>query len=233
MSYTYEYKLQGNNQDSWKRTDTVTGHVDMVYINPTIIESTVYNANDQPVQLPEGGGGAWGSITGTLTSQTDLQNALNSKQATLVSATNIKTVNGSSLLGSGDLVIGGAVVITSFEQNLGSTPTWRGKFTVVDAAVNTSTKIQIWQRFAALTGKGTRADENEMDTLIVNAEAGTGQFTVYWQTQPQYITSRILREGNAVRTSASALTPYQDAFIYGTKRIGKVKGNFKFNYIIA
>jgi len=35
------------------------------------------------------------------------QTALNAKQATLVSATNIKTINGSSILGSGDLVVGG------------------------------------------------------------------------------------------------------------------------------
>jgi hypothetical protein len=47
----------------------------------------------------------WGSITGTLSSQTDLQTALNGKQATLVSGTNIKTVNGNSLLGSGDLTL--------------------------------------------------------------------------------------------------------------------------------
>lgn len=39
-------------------------------------------------------------------SQTDLQNALNAKQATLVNQTNIKSVNGSSLLGSGDLSVG-------------------------------------------------------------------------------------------------------------------------------
>lgn len=35
------------------------------------------------------------------------QTALNAKQDTLVSATNIKTINGSSVLGSGDLVVGG------------------------------------------------------------------------------------------------------------------------------
>lgn len=48
---------------------------------------------------------AWGSITGTLSNQTDLQSALDSKQATLVSGTNIKTINGSTLLGSGDLTV--------------------------------------------------------------------------------------------------------------------------------
>jgi hypothetical protein len=35
------------------------------------------------------------------------QTALNAKQATLVSGTNIKTVNGTTLLGSGDLVVSG------------------------------------------------------------------------------------------------------------------------------
>ena len=83
-----------------------------------------------------GGGATWGSITGTLSAQSDLASALAGKQAagsyaasvhshsisdvtglqtaldskgdTLVSGTSIKTVNGSSLLGSGDLVIGGS-----------------------------------------------------------------------------------------------------------------------------
>jgi hypothetical protein len=56
-----------------------------------------------------GGGAVWGAITGTLSDQTDLQAELDAKQATLVSATNIKTINGSSLLGAGDLTISSAV----------------------------------------------------------------------------------------------------------------------------
>lgn len=48
---------------------------------------------------------SWGSISGTLSNQTDLQNALNAKQDTLVSGTNIKTINSSSILGSGNLSI--------------------------------------------------------------------------------------------------------------------------------
>jgi hypothetical protein len=52
---------------------------------------------------------AWGSITGILSNQTDLQSALNAKQATLVSGTNIKTINGSSILGSGNLIVSSGV----------------------------------------------------------------------------------------------------------------------------
>ena len=48
-------------------------------------------------------GASWGAITGTLSSQTDLQNALNAKQNTLVSGTSIKTLEGQSLLGSGNI----------------------------------------------------------------------------------------------------------------------------------
>jgi hypothetical protein len=48
---------------------------------------------------------SWGSIGGTLSNQTDLQNALNAKQDTLVSGTNIKTINSNSILGSGNLSI--------------------------------------------------------------------------------------------------------------------------------
>ena len=62
-----------------------------------------------------GGGGStvWGGITGTLSSQTDLNTALSGKQATLVSGTNIKTVGGVSLLGSGDIAVGGTGTVTS------------------------------------------------------------------------------------------------------------------------
>jgi hypothetical protein len=121
----------------------------------TINGASVLGSGDLTVS---GSGAAWGAITGTLADQSDLQTALDgkqasgsyltttgngsgltnltksqvglgnvdntsdaakpvstatqtaldAKQATLVSATNIKTVNGSSLLGSGNLAISGA-----------------------------------------------------------------------------------------------------------------------------
>lgn len=47
----------------------------------------------------------WGNITGNISRQDDLQAALNNKQDTLVSSSNIKTINNQSLLGSGNLQI--------------------------------------------------------------------------------------------------------------------------------
>lgn len=48
-----------------------------------VIYTTDGNGIVQPVSVGGGGGGAWGSITGTLSDQTDLQAALDAKQATL------------------------------------------------------------------------------------------------------------------------------------------------------
>jgi len=52
---------------------------------------------------------------------TATQTALNAKQDTLVSGTNIKTINGASVLGSGDLVVGGTTTLT-----VGTTPITSG-----------------------------------------------------------------------------------------------------------
>lgn len=53
-----------------------------------------------------GGGGTitWGAITGTLSNQTDLQTALNNK----ISTGGLKTVNGNTLEGSGNIAISGS-----------------------------------------------------------------------------------------------------------------------------
>lgn len=67
--------------------------------NLSIDENNVLNASGGG----EGGGVNWGDIGGTLTDQTDLSTALNGKQATLVSGTNIKSINSTSLLGAGNV----------------------------------------------------------------------------------------------------------------------------------
>lgn len=54
-------------------------------------------------------------IPGANYTKATLDNALNSKQSTLVSGTNIKTVNGTSLLGSGNIAIAGNIAINSID----------------------------------------------------------------------------------------------------------------------
>ena len=67
----------------------------------TINGSTVLGSGNLQITTTD----QWGDISGTLSNQTDLQNELNDKQDNLVSGTNIKSINGSTVLGSGDLVI--------------------------------------------------------------------------------------------------------------------------------
>ena len=105
-----------------KKTDfPATGDVDVIYIDSSTNKPYRYDDYYYPISSAEvnlwgalgsvskggggGGGASWGSITGTLSSQTDLQTALDSKQDDLVSGTNIKTINSTSLLGSGDVAV--------------------------------------------------------------------------------------------------------------------------------
>ena len=63
------------------------------------------------------------SLSETLQSyatKTEVTNGLATKQATLVSGTNIKTINGESILGSGDITIKGGTVTISMNSNLGN-----------------------------------------------------------------------------------------------------------------
>lgn len=62
----------------------------------------------------------WGDITGTLSDQTDLNTALGGKQETLVSGTNIKTINGSSILGSGDIEVASDIELTAHKNTNGN-----------------------------------------------------------------------------------------------------------------
>ena len=91
---------------------------------------------------------AWGAISGTLSAQTDLQAALDAKQATLVSGTNIKTLNGSTILGSGDLVISASAAWGGITGTLSSQTDLQ---TALNAKANTSS-------LAAVATSGSAAD---------------------------------------------------------------------------
>jgi hypothetical protein len=83
--------------------------------------------------------GTAATITGDISESqvTNLVSDLAAKQSTLVSGTNIKTINGSSILGSGDLVIsgGGGVDATALHQTGNET------FTGIKSAINTTNTV--------------------------------------------------------------------------------------------
>ena len=102
---------------------------------------------------------AWGAITGTLASQTDLQSALDAKQVALVSGANIKTVNGSNILGAGDLVVSSSIADGDKGDITvsGSGATW-----TIDNAVVTNAKLADMPtaRFKGRTTAGTGEPED-------------------------------------------------------------------------
>jgi hypothetical protein len=101
--------------------------------------------------------------------------APSAKQDTLVSTTNIKTINGSSVLGAGNLVVSGSGgdVITAATVSV-ATPALETSVTVVDAAVTATDRIVVtWGNCVA-----TDANGPSMGQVAFNAIASAGSFTL-------------------------------------------------------
>lgn len=126
-----------------------------------------------------GTGTANGTNTGDNATNTQYSGLAASKQDTLVSGTNIKTINGSSVLGSGDLTVSSAASIPQTEIDFGSTPVYEKSFTVTDANVGVGSKLIGGIAYVAPTGRDL--DEVEMEPFNVRFAPGDGSFTVWAQ----------------------------------------------------
>ncbi len=164
----------------------VVSKIPLSLINQNLILTgpnlTISGAGGNTVDLSTlGGGGAWGSIIGTLSNQADLQAALDAKQNNLVSATNIRTINGLDILGSGDLVV---TASGSEANDLTAGVTWAN---IPDANVPLTavkqhegllaiTESQITDLahndLNALRTDGTRAMTNDLSTGSNNIDMG-------------------------------------------------------------
>lgn len=112
------------------------------------------------------GGGVWGSITGTLANQTDLVSALSGKQDSLVSGTSIKTINGTSLLGSGNIVISGGGASAPIDEIVFGT----------GASVGSTSKF--YRTSTVGTGEGQTIFGNSLTTSILNYRTDTESMVV-------------------------------------------------------
>jgi hypothetical protein len=115
VSFFINGAQQGYNKTSFNCTTIINDTTGFAFVSvaalKTFLSSNLGSGNSGLVSA------AWGDIIGTLSSQIDLQIALDSKENTLVSGSNIKTINGSTILGSGNLTIGGgALVKTEFAE---------------------------------------------------------------------------------------------------------------------
>lgn len=126
---------------------------------------------------------AWGGVTGNLSDQTDLTNALNGKQDSLVSGINIKTINNTSLLGSGNISVPTSIsdltddtatypidkAESVVDNNSGSLTFWSGTKAEYDAIV-TKDADTLYNITDDNTPDAYQAyTKSEVDTLIQNS----------------------------------------------------------------
>ena len=98
-----------NTSDATKNAASVTLTNKTIALGSNTISGTIaeFNAALTDGDFATGGGTATGTNTGDNATNTQYSGLAASKQDTLVSGTNIKTLNGSTILGAGDLAVAG------------------------------------------------------------------------------------------------------------------------------
>jgi hypothetical protein len=149
-----------------------------------------------------GGGVAWGAITGTLSAQTDLQSALNAKQDTLVSGTNIKTVNNVSLLG------GGNVSLTPFKQNTTSALTGTTAETLITSILIPANTFQAndWLRWVASINATNNANSKILKFYFNTTASLSGATQVAQRQLTNVVTQPVIRNMFFVNSISSQKT---------------------------
>jgi hypothetical protein len=131
--------------------------------------------------------------------------------------------------------VAGGATVTVYEANLGGigSESWRGRFTIVDAAISGTSKVMIQQAPGPYTNKGTLADEVEMDPIWCVAYPGAGSCVVYWRTMTHL--AQDMSEIKGTQPVGSANTQHgQPSYSVPVQRVlGKVRGNVKFQYSVA
>ena len=141
------------------------------------------------------------------------KNTLDTKQATLVSGTNIKTINNNSLLGSGNIDIqGGSIdIVTSWETTLSDTKVPSEKLT----------KNTIDTKVDKVTGKGLSTEDytSSEKSKLAGIETGANNYTHPTSKQCNYApdlsnyvqkssTTGLLKNDGTVMTSGTGSTNY-------------------------
>lgn len=109
---------------------------------------------------------------------------------TINSATNYTLTTGNTVTvqsnGTDYEIVGtaGETVLTTVEKSLGNVPRTSGKFTITGlSGLTTNKPVSITQAVGPYTGKGTLADEAEMDGVTVSASVTSATtITAYWNS---------------------------------------------------
>jgi len=153
---------------------------------------------------------------------TATQTALNAKQDTLVSATNIKTINGTTLLGSGDLVVGSSSGIFGI-ANASGVYTYYATFTLAMAAATSGQTIEM---FADVTETGA-VEITLKDGVNINGNGHTytlnnsGTSNAFKVTNSTSIDCSILNL-NVIRIGSTLLQSTNACLYSGTSTSGNI-----------
>ncbi|MFW9595649.1 MAG: hypothetical protein ACMV1D_09145 [Macromonas sp.] len=138
---------------------------------------------------------------------TGLQTALGDKQVTLVSGTNIKTVNGQSLLGSGDIPI----VRVSLDGPLEIFPTEVKTYTITDYSVFSTYAVSATAGTVSIAGNQityTAPATAGAVTITVTRDGAASLFPLEIQEPPSYIAT-------PAATPANFGDPFEGGFYAG------------------
>jgi hypothetical protein len=109
---------------------------------------------------------------------TATQTALNAKQDTLISGTNIKTINGNSILGSGNLSISGGGGATNLAYTASATngivTSDTGTSATIPAGSTTNASLMLPADKSKLDGIATGATANSTDAFLLSRANHTG-----------------------------------------------------------
>lgn len=175
----------------------------------------------------------WGNITGTLSDQTDLQTALNGKQATLVSSTNIKTINSTSLLGSGDIsvqptITSSAMLSSDLVDDTNKTHKFATSAQLTQIATNTTDISTINGKIPAqATSSNQLADKAFVNSSVQTA---TANFRGNWGTWASVPTSASSYPADYAGSTTPTVNDYlvvQDASDYTGDTL---EGTWRFKY---
>jgi len=178
----------------------------------------------------------------TVANVTGLQTALDTKQVTLVSGTSLKTVNGTSLLGSGDLVIsgggGGNVSVASaiMTGTQASTVVTMANVTQLVLPVEASAVYLVdcfvtFQSAATTTGLGLGFTSPTGCRCMVEMVVPITSTTAASQLRTTFPNAAVTANtGVVVGTGVTAINSNHTARISGIIRNGPTAGNFQIQF---
>lgn len=161
---------------------------------------------------------SFSSITGQPTDNTNLSSALTAKQNTLISATNIKTINGSSILGSGDMSVGGSVDSSIFQTTYRSDTARNNTYAAINGKQASGSYLTTTGNGSGLTGltKSQVGLANADNTSDANKPVSSATQTALNAKQDLLVSNTniktvggqtLLGSGNIVTTNSQTFVP--------------------------